>query len=385
MNTPRSLLLLCAALLAKHLHAAELLPPGHRPAPLGVHALVGGKVVVKPGQTLDEANVIVRDGILAAVGKDAAVPGDARVWDMKGATIYAGFIDAYLALGTNTTTVSTMTTEPIGTLTGGINFFGVPGQEKDPGNPGPGYELARITPEKRMAADYTPNTRALESLREIGFTAGNLTHARGIVRGTSAFILLIDVNPNSAILRADVFQHVAFDTNPGRRGDDSAPAAYPGSLMGVIAAVRQSFFDAQHYQLAHAAYSQNPNGTKRPEFNPALEALKPAIEQKMPVVFEPGSVLMQDRAARVAAELGLKFHLVASGQEWRRPDMMQVITASFIVPLNFPAAPKMPEEDDWQSVSLDQLRAWDWAPENASLLRSQGHEIALRRLSYSHF
>src|ERR1051325_532662 len=31
----------------------ELLPPGFRPLPLGVHALVGGEVVVKPGEGLE--------------------------------------------------------------------------------------------------------------------------------------------------------------------------------------------------------------------------------------------------------------------------------------------------------------------------------------------
>jgi imidazolonepropionase-like amidohydrolase len=369
----------CAALLlaAPATRAAELLPPGHRPVPLGAHALLGGKVVVKPGQTLGEANIIIRDGLITAVGVNAPVPADARVWDLKGATVYAGFIDAYLTMGTNVSAVATTMTEPIGELTSGINFFGVPGQERDPGNPGPGYALARITPEKRAASDYSPNARSLESLREIGFTAGSLTPTRGILRGTSAFILLSDVNPNHAILKPDVFQHVAFESGGGRSADPNVQTPFPGSLMGVIAAVRQSFFDAQHYFLDHADYEKKPAGRRRPDFNPALEALERAVTKKTAVVFEPGSVLMVDRAARVAAELGVNFHVVASGQEWRRPDMMQAINASFIVPLNLPAAPRMPDEDDWHAVSLDTLRAWDWAPENPALLRSLGKELAL--------
>src|SRR6185295_3036512 len=135
----RVLFFLCAiALLVHRANAVDLLPPGHRPLPLGIHALVGGKVFVKPGESLDEATIIIRDGVIQAVGKDAAVPADARVWDMKGLTFYAGFIDAYLTLGTNTSSVTTSMTEPINRLTSGINFYGVPGQEKDPGNPGPG-------------------------------------------------------------------------------------------------------------------------------------------------------------------------------------------------------------------------------------------------------
>jgi hypothetical protein len=41
-------------LLAGPLPASDLLPPGFRPLPLGVHALVGGRVVIKPGEVLDE-------------------------------------------------------------------------------------------------------------------------------------------------------------------------------------------------------------------------------------------------------------------------------------------------------------------------------------------
>src|SRR5207247_11032125 len=45
--------------------------------------------------------------------------------------------------------------------------------------------------------------------------------------------------------------------------------------------------------------------------------------------------------------------------------------------LNFPTLPKLQSEEDWDQISLDQLRVWDWAAENASLLRQQGNESAL--------
>jgi imidazolonepropionase-like amidohydrolase len=115
----------------------------------------------------------------------------------------------------------------------------------------------------------------------------------------------------------------------------------------------------------------------RPEFNLSLESLAPAAEGKMRVLIEPGSALMVDRAARVAAELKLDFVMVSSGQEWRRHDLLKATGATFIVPVNFPTLPKLPTEDDWQQISLDQLRAWDWAAENPAVLRQQGRELAL--------
>jgi hypothetical protein len=76
-------------LLAASLSASDILPPGFRPLPLGVHALVGGRVVTKPGEVVEEGTIVIRDGFIKAVGKDAAIPADARVWDMKGCTLYA--------------------------------------------------------------------------------------------------------------------------------------------------------------------------------------------------------------------------------------------------------------------------------------------------------
>ena len=103
----------CLAERDRRLGAREILPPGFRPQPVGVHALVGGKVVTKPGETLDGATIVIRDGYIEAVGKDVSFPADARVWDMKGLTIYAGFIESYLPLGQTNQPISTSDTEPV--------------------------------------------------------------------------------------------------------------------------------------------------------------------------------------------------------------------------------------------------------------------------------
>ncbi|HVR35363.1 MAG TPA: amidohydrolase family protein [Methylomirabilota bacterium] len=353
------------------LSAAELLPPGHRPLPPGVHALANGRVVVQPGEVLEEATVVIRDGRIEAVGVGVEIPTDARIWDVSGTTIYAGLIDPHLVLEAKEGPVSTSMTQPISFASDGLNFYGVPGAESDPGRPGPGHSIAQVTPERRLADGYAPSAKVLEGLREIGFTAANVVPESGIIRGTSAFVLLSDGNPNQAIVRADVAQHVAFDIERG------GGRAYPRSLMGVIAVIRQAFFDAAHSRLDQEHYEANLLSRPRPAFNPSLAALGPAVDREMPVVFEPGSALMVARAAQLAEELDVTPWMVSSGQEWRRPDLLAEVDAPFLVPLNFPEVPKMPEESDWDQVSLDLLRAWDWAPENAALLWSHEREVAL--------
>ena len=377
MNRPRACSILAVILVTLPGQSwlaigAELLPPGFRPRPLGVHALVGGKVVTKPGETLDDATIIIRDGFIEAVGKNISPPADARVWDAKGLTIYAGFIEPYLTLGSTNSPISTTDSEPVGAnsfAAGGVNFFGAPGQKTDQGQRGPGYQVAKVSPEFRAVRGYSPDKKTITPLRELGFTTAIIAPTRGIVRGTSALVALAEENPNELILKPDVFQHIAFETH------EEDEKAYPGSLMGAIAVVRQSFSDA--------VWQKNAPDRKRTEYNPSLDALALAAEGKMRVLFEPGSALMVDRAARVARELKLDFAIVSCGQEWRRPDLVKDTGATFIVPLNFPNLPKLPTEDDWEQVSLDQLRAWDWAAENPAVLRQQGRDIALTTYALS--
>jgi imidazolonepropionase-like amidohydrolase len=364
-------------LAAVQLPAADILPPGNRALPLGIHALIGGKVVVKPGEVLDPGTVLIRDGMIEKVGTNVAIPPDARVWDMKGQTIYAGFIDPYLTLGSNAPAAAATGRrgEPPPqdlSLRAGGRFFGVTGDEPDPGNPGPGADLTSVVPEHRIVEGFAPSSNTVQRMREIGFTSGNVVPENGIIRGTGAFVALCDGNPNNMVIRPDVFQHVAFET-----GGFGGGGGFPSSLMGTISVVRQSFFSAQHAALDRQNYASAPPSRPRPPFNPAWQALGPALRKEMTVVFEPRSALMVDRAWRVGQELGLNVCMLSSGQEWRRPDLAKETGVPFIVPMNFPEAPRMPEDDDWNAIPLDQLRAWDWAPENAAVLRQQGLEIAL--------
>ena len=271
MSAPRWLAW-CTAVLAFvtcDFAASEILPPGFRPRPLGLHALVGGKVVIRPGETLDGATIVIRDGFIAAVGKDLSPPADARIWDVKGLTIYAGFIEPYLTVGSTNAAISTSDSEPGKTdafTAGGAGFFGAPGQRTDAGQRGPGYPIAKISPEFRAVRAYSPDKKTIAPLRELGFTTAVIAPTRGIVRGTSALVALAEADPNELVLKPDVFQHIAFETH------ESDEVAYPGSVMGAIAAVRQSFFDAQ-WQL-------KLTDRRRPEYNPALDALAPAVKGK---------------------------------------------------------------------------------------------------------
>jgi imidazolonepropionase-like amidohydrolase len=362
------------------LAADEIRPPGRRPVPASAHALVGGRVVIAPGRELDKATIILREGRIIAVATDAPVPADARVHDMTGTTIYAGFIDAHLSFAKSGTVRAAASDEgpPVAdaldlTAGAGSGFLGVASATGEQGT------KSVVTPARRMAREYSPEKSALEALRAEGFTAANVVPDSGIFRGTSAFVALASSDPDVAIIRPDTFQHVALNAprTPPKDAGPLRPEAYPGSLMGVIALVRQTFFDAQYQAADIAHYAAHPKERPRPAFDSSLEALQAATRKTMPVLFEPGGVLMVDRATQLARELGLQPILLATGQEWRRADIARAAAAPFIVPVDFPEPSRLPEDDDWLAVPHEQLRAWDHAPGNPALLRREGLDIAL--------
>lgn len=69
---------------------------GAKSAPPGAVAFRGATVeTMGPSGRLENATVIVRDGKIAAVGTDVAIPDDARVVDVTGKTILPGVVDPY--------------------------------------------------------------------------------------------------------------------------------------------------------------------------------------------------------------------------------------------------------------------------------------------------
>src|SRR5947207_451775 len=79
--------ILIAAPLATATHAAST----------RVHAIIAGRIVTAPGQTIEHGTIVMRDGVITAVGRGVAIPADARVWHEESLTVYPGLIDAEVA------------------------------------------------------------------------------------------------------------------------------------------------------------------------------------------------------------------------------------------------------------------------------------------------
>ncbi|MDQ6894460.1 MAG: hypothetical protein M3167_17520, partial [Acidobacteriota bacterium] len=61
-------------------------------------AITGARVIALPGRVFDPGTVVVRGGVIEAVGPagTTAIPPDARVFDRKGRVVHAAFVDPYV-------------------------------------------------------------------------------------------------------------------------------------------------------------------------------------------------------------------------------------------------------------------------------------------------
>lgn len=365
-------ILLSASLAASASPRASSVPvEGLRDASPRVHALVGARLVVAPGQVIEQGTLVLRDGVVAAAGADVAVPADARVWEVGGATVYAGFIES---LTTAFLPEAWKPAGPGGPRGGGSPFLAAGGAAASEAAGGARSWNPRVTPERSAASVLASDARAAERLRGLGFTLAHVVPARGILRGQTALVSLSGAPANAGLVRTGVAQSVGFEF--GSFFDTSV--RYPTSLMGSIALLRQTLADARWYGDVHAAYARHAGtGVERPESNEALAALAPVLRGEQPLFAELTDELDFERAERVAAEFQVRLAVRGHGAEYRVLAQHARSRVPVVLPLNFPEVPEVETPGKAADVSLDQLQHWELAPTNPGRLAAAGVPLAL--------
>lgn len=341
MSTPRRwvLALICAAaLMGTALRAQGAL-----------YAIQGARIVPVSGPAIDRGTVVIRDGVIAAVGAGVAAPAGAQVIDGTGLTVYPGLIDMGSAAG-----------------------LALP--------PAPRADNPRTTEDvERVKADYLrrahfraadvvdPASPALARAAAAGITAVLATPDGDAIRGQSALITtalppdepqisaVADFRKGPLVLRAPVALHITFSERP------AGGNAYPNSLMGVIAFVRQALLDGQHYGRAKAASAV---------YDPALDALQPALAGQLPVAFQADTPAEILRALEMARSFSLQPIITGGREAGQVAGELKAANARVIVSLNYPTRPESlaPDADE----PLTALRARAQAPAAAAALDKAG-------------
>jgi hypothetical protein len=249
-----------------------------------VWAITGCRVLTMTGPPIENGTVLVRDGLIEAVGASVTVPGDAEIVDGKGLTVYPGLIDAL-----------------------GDGLLKMP-ERKPPQRSSSGQysdEERGITPQLHAWEYATLGKAVLAKHHALGILAVHAMPTTGVLPGQAALLSLSSEDKRDAVLLRDTALGLTFTPGPG----------YPNSLMGVPAFIRQEMADAAYYAMQVNRWTASPSGIPRPAYDARYETEARAAEGKQPVVFVCRNQHDIRRALRLQAELKLNAIIADRGGE----------------------------------------------------------------------
>jgi imidazolonepropionase-like amidohydrolase len=307
----------------------------------GTYAFTNATIVVSASQTITNGTLLIKGQVIQAVGAGLKVPRGYVTIELKGKFIYPSLIDAFTGYGL-----------PEATRTAGGPRQSIFTSTKKGAY---GWNEA-IRPETHANTIFAADSKKAEELRKAGFGSVNVINRDGIARGTSTVVALSDDKENNTILKAESAANYSF--NKGSSQND-----YPTSLMGSIALLRQTYYDAQWYDK------------QKEEYNISLEEFNK--QQNIPQIFEADGWQNVLRADKIAKEFGKQYIIKSGGDEYQRIAAVKATGASLIVPLTFSKAYEVDDTIENRSITLTQMKAWELDPTNPAALEKAGIRFAL--------
>jgi imidazolonepropionase-like amidohydrolase len=290
------------------------------------YAITNVNVVQAPGKKVDMATVLIKDGLITAVGKGVAIPADAIVIKADSMYVYAGFIDGLSRVGV------TKPKEEVGR-----------DRVKDPGNPAP--ERAGITPQNDVRGSLNASDKSIEDLRNIGFTVAQVVPYGNLLPGQSSIVLLSGKSADQMVL---VSNSSLYSELSGANG------VYPNTTMAVIAKWRELYRQASQAKSYQSLYASNRVGLERPGSDRVLEAFYPVIDQRIPVLFKSEKMLDAHRIITLKNDLGFSLMLADVKEGWPVLSKIKVSGAKVFLSLDLPEEAK---KDDKKSGGKSDKKA----------------------------
>jgi imidazolonepropionase-like amidohydrolase len=262
------------------------------PAKAETLAIVGAKLMTMTvSGEIENGNIIIRDGLIVAIGVDIPIPADARVIDGKDGVVTPGLIQADSSLGAVEVSQVQSTSD-------------------------------RATHSARMSAGFdislglNPDSILLPVARLGGITHSVTTplydDSDGRVLQFSGQAAVIDLGQRPDMVTRP---HAAMVLEMGEGGAKRAG----GARGAAIVALRTTLADVRHFARHSVAYDR---GEGRPQTMSRLDlsALIPVVEGRMPLIIKV------NRASDIREMMALareeKLHIILDGAQegWRVAD-----------------------------------------------------------------
>jgi len=283
---------------------------------------------------IENGTLVIKDGKITAVGERVEIPKNAVIQNLKGKHLYPSLIDLYSDYGiTKPVKAKTHRQGPqIETTTKGAYNWN-----------------QAIKPEVEAGQLFKVDDKKAAELRKLGFGTV-LTHQQdGIMRGTSALVTLSNDQAQAVMLKDNVANHLSF--NKGTSTQD-----YPGSLMGMIALLRQTYYDVD--------WMFNNNTVD--EYNLSLNTI--IDNWQMPQIFEANDKLSILRADKIGDEFEMQYMFKGKGDEYQRIKEIKATGGKLIIPINFPKAYEVTDPYNSLKISYSDVKNWELAPFNLGII-----------------
>ena len=342
----KTLLLLFLSMFLTKIHAQDYFPVNE-----SVHnkiknytVFTNATIYVTPTQKIEKGTLLIQDGKVVAVGNTISIPKNSITIDLTGKTIYPSFIDIYTSFGVE---------KPKSNLTRGRDRSPLYDTKKT------GYYWNEsILPEVNSYETFKYDQPKAEELLKVGFGVVGTHIPDGVAQGTGALVALNNTENSKQIIANKLTNHFAFTRSA------LTNQAYPSSLMGMMALLRQMYLDLDWYKKGNSE-------TK----DLSLEAL--ANNEKLVQIFASEDKLNSLRASKIAKEFGLNYILKGSGNEFERIEEIKNTNAKFIIPISFPEAYDVTNPYLSNQIELADMRFWNQAPTNLKVLSDNGIVFAL--------
>lgn len=281
------------------------------PLVTGTYVLDNARVFIRPGLEISPARILIRNGMIEAVGKDVPLPPEASLIPCDSLVVYAGFIS-------------------------GLAHTGIPQKEetneernrrsaiKDPGNPPD--QIAGITPGQSAADLVVQSDKSIEGMRSAGFTLAHVVPRKGMLPGKGALVLLGSSDQNPLILKEEVSSFAQLE---------DASGIYPNTVIGVIAKFKELYRQATLHEEHQELFAANA-GITAPIASPAQKALVPVATGSLPLYFKGKSVLDLHRVLELQRELGFRLILAEAKQAWHITDIVRAKSFPILLSLDLP-------------------------------------------------
>lgn len=320
------------------------------------HAITNVTVHMADGSTIENTNIVWRNGIIEQVGVNASIPFDAFVIDGGDSLhVFPGLID-------------------------GMATWGSPDVPRDLPrleNPGkPPYDRAGAQPE-RIPAHYLNEDNAFEAAMKAGFTLVALGLDGQMLPGHIQPFNLSAVTLTQAHAFSDPMAlQGSFDTAPGGWGS----GAYPSTQMGVMAYFRQLMYDASALQ-EHMMYFAKHSDMAQPEQNDVLEALFPLVNNEYPLFFEVDTKEEIERLFRLQDEFGFDVVLVSAKEASALSEELKARNIAVLASLDVTEMPKWLEKQTKEAEKNDE-QADESADEDANEEGVENEELTEEELVF---